>query len=119
LIKGGYFSFHGGFLHNLVIFIAWKKLLDEGWKVTVQDRSFKDLQWAPSIPDLRVVKRNPKITNYIVEVETKLTFDKARRKWIQYIRDNYGYDLIILNIDDIENPDSLKSINEYVEMSLP
>lgn len=117
--KGGYFSFHGGFLHNLVIFIAWYKLINSGWKVVVQDRSFKDFTYAPSIPDLRATKRDPKITNYIIEVESKLTATKAHKKWIQFVRENHGYDLILLNIDDIKNPDSLKSIGEYVERMLP
>ncbi|MCK5608054.1 hypothetical protein KAR91_39605 [Candidatus Pacearchaeota archaeon] len=118
-VKGGYFSFHGGFLHNLVIFICWHKLLKEGWKVTICDRSFADKCCAPCVPDLRITKRDPKITNYIIEVESKLTCTTAHKKWLQFVRENHGYDLVLLNIDDIKNPDSLKSINEYVEGMLP
>lgn len=117
--KGGYFSFHGGFLHNLVIFIAWYKLINSGWKVTIQDMSFKSLRKAPSVPDILAKKVDPKITNYIIEIETKMTSTTARKKWKNYIEDVYGYDLLILNCDDIKKPDSLKSIGKYVEGMLP
>ncbi len=120
--KGGYFSFHGGFLHNLVIFICWYKLINDKekkkWKIWIQDRVFGEKK-CPSIPDLRVVTPNFRTMNYIIEVESKLTSTKARRKWIQFVRETPGYDLILLNIDDIEDPDSLKCIEKYVERNLP
>jgi len=120
--KGGYFSFHGGFLHNLVIFICWYKLINDRekkkWKVWIQDRVYGD-KLCPSIPDLRVVTPNPRKMNYIIEVESKLTATRTRKKWIQFVRESPGYDLILLNIDDIKDPDSLKSIENYIEKMLP
>ena len=117
--KGGYFSFHGGELHNIIIFLSWYKLMRDDWQVTIQDRSFKDKYYAPSIPDIRAVKKDPKITNYIVEVESNLTAVTARKKWVQFVRESHGYDLVILNIDDIPDTDSLKSISRYLEGLLP
>jgi len=122
LTKGGYFQFQGGFLHNLVIFICWYKLVNDKdkkkWKVWIQDKVFGD-KYCPCIPDLRVITFNPRELNYIIEVETKLTATKARKKWVQFVSENPGYDLLILDLDKIENPDSLKSINEYIEANLP
>lgn len=121
ITKGGYFQFQGGFLHNLVIFICWYKIINDEkrkkWKVWVQDKLFG--KQCPSIPDLRVVTPNFRKMNYIIEVESKLTAIKALKKWRQFVTENPGYDLLILNIDDIKDPDSLKSIESYVERMLP
>lgn len=117
--KGGYFSFHGGKLHNLVIFLIWQKMINRGLKTVVQDRSFKSLHNAPCIPDIRVITKKPNEMNYIIEVESKLTKDKAHKKWIQFVRETYGNDLILVDIDCIEDADSIKSIDKYLESVLP
>jgi hypothetical protein len=116
--KGGYFSFHGGKLHNLVIFLIWYKLINNGWRATVQDRGFLKFN-CPSIPDIVAKKAKPEITNYIIEVETKMTATSTRRKWKLFIEEIHGYDLLIVNLDDIENVDSVGCIEKYLESVLP
>jgi hypothetical protein len=119
---------HGQDYHDMCIYLAERILYEKGWEMT-DKRWFKERKLNTGDPDIFATlyshfngaggKRVDVIERIVVEIESDLTRANKEKKERQFDADIgktiTGVRLIIINLADIKNQDSIKETIAHLE----
>jgi hypothetical protein len=122
-------EFHGDFLHYMAICAAkWVCEVSRDFK-PLNATALKNKGMFPAIPDL-YYEMNGSYTDqhgrkhtvrkrYVVEIETCASKESVLKKWNQYEETLAGVDLIIIDLNQCENPLDLTVLSEFINEAIP
>jgi len=122
------FRWHGDLLHEVGIFLAIRSCVKRGYKV-LDSEVFAKKQIMPSIPDVyastqykftnQYGRKTEGRKNLIIEVETNATKATVLNKWRQYVESTTGLELIVLDLNELDDPLDLGGLWKYVDGGIP
>lgn len=122
------FRFHGDLLHETGIFLAIRTCHQRGYRI-LDSEAFAKKQIMPCVPDVFASTKYKFINNYgrktegrkdlIIEIETQATKASILKKWQQYVESTTGLELIILDLNELDDPFNLNELWKYIDGGIP
>ncbi len=122
------FSFHGDLLHEVGIFLAIRECDSRGHKI-LDSEAFAKKALLPCKPDLYISTEYHFTNNYgrringgkryIIEVETSASKASILKKYSQYEETLKGVELIVIDLNEVNDPNNLIELAKHVAGCVP